>query len=70
MASQHLVFVCSNAPGEAGAITAFTLDTATGALEQRSRYDDIESPFYMALSPDRKRLYSTHAPGNFQSDTG
>ena len=70
MASRHLVFVCSNVAGEAGAITAFALESESGALDRANQYSDIENPFYMALSPDGKRLYSTHAPGNFQKDPG
>lgn len=67
---QHLVFVTSCSPGDAGAITAFKLDTATGTLEQSHRYSDVENPFFIALSPDRKHLYSAHVTGNFESDTG
>jgi 6-phosphogluconolactonase len=69
MNNQHLIFVTSCAAGDAGAINAFNLDTETGALEQINRYADIEGPFFIALSPDRRYLYSTHAPGNLGSDS-
>jgi len=60
MSDQHLIFVTSCTSGENAGITAFTLDTGSGRLEQINRYTDIDSPFYLALSPDRSRLYSTH----------
>ena len=67
-AKQHLVFITSNAAGDDGAITAFNLDTATGALEQLTRNTDVENPFFIGLSPDRKFLYSVHVPGSPGSD--
>lgn len=70
MADQHLVFITSCAAGDAGAITAFNLDVGTGALAALNRYADVENPFFLALSPDRKVLYSTHVPGDFESDPG
>lgn len=68
MNNQHLVFITSCAASDAGAINAFNLDTGTGTLEQINSYTDIENPFFIALSPDRRYLYSTHAPGNIGSD--
>lgn len=70
MTEQPLVFITSCAAGAAGAITTFKLDVGTGALEQVQRYSDIENPFFLALSPDRQRLYSTHVPGDFEADPG
>ena len=70
MEDQHPVFITSCAAGDDGAITAFNLDTRTGGLKLLNRYTDIENPFFIALSPDRKFLYSTHAPGNFEGDYG
>lgn len=70
MSDQHLVFITSCAAGAAGAITAFKLDTATGALELLQRYTDVENPFFIALSPDRKFLYAVHVPGDFEGDSG
>ena len=68
--NQHLVFITSLATGDAGAITAYKLDTTTGALELSQRNTDVENPFFIALSPDRKFLYSVHLPGDFESDPG
>ena len=67
---QHLVFITSCTTGDAGAITAFNLDTATGTLEQLQRNTDVENPFFIALSPERKFLYSVQIPGSFESDPG
>ena len=69
-AKEHLVFITSCLAGDAGAITAFKLNTATGALEEVQRNSDVENPFFIALSPDRKFLYSVHVPGDLGSDTG
>lgn len=68
MNNQHIIFVTSCAAGDAGAISIFKLDTGTGALAPLNRYTDIENPFFIALSPDRKVLYSTHEPAG--SETG
>ena len=67
---EHLVFITSSAPGDAGAITAFRLYATTGTLESLGRRADIENPFFIALSPDRKFLYSVQIPGDFESDPG
>ena len=68
MAEGCLIFITSCAAGDAGAITACRLNTGTGALQSLQEYTDIENPFFLALSPDRKTLYSTHVPGDFESD--
>jgi 6-phosphogluconolactonase len=60
-AQERLVFVSSFAPGEKGAIQAYRLDAKSGALKPAQRTSGIENPFYLALSPDEKRLYSIHA---------
>jgi 6-phosphogluconolactonase len=70
MPDSHLIFVSSCAAGEKGAITAFNLDVKTGTLEQMSRYGDIDGPFYLALSPDRKYLYATEDQSDPKSDSG
>lgn len=60
-ADQPLVFVTAFAPGEQGAIIAFRLDVATGRLESVHRTGGIENPFFIAVSPDQKYLFSIHA---------
>jgi 6-phosphogluconolactonase len=60
-----LIFVSSFAPGDQGAIHALHLDLESGELRSVHRTEDVEHPFFLALSPDRRFLYSIHAPGQF-----
>ena len=64
-AEELLVFVTAFAPGEEGSICAYRLDVQSGQLKQVQRNKDVEHPFFIALSPDRKFLYSIHAAGQF-----
>lgn len=56
-----LVFVSMFAPEEQGGIRAFHLDSQTGVLVAAKETRGIPHPFFLALSPDRKTLYSTRA---------
>jgi 6-phosphogluconolactonase len=60
-AADPVVFVASFAPGEKGAITAFHWDLASGALKPQTVTSGVEHPFFLALAPDFKTLYSIHA---------
>lgn len=60
-AAEPLVFISAFAPGTNGAIHAYHLNTKTGALKPAHRTADVENPFYLAVSPDRRFLYSIHA---------
>src|SRR5947207_5918078 len=60
-AADPLVFVTAFAPGERGGIHAYAFGTADGRLKPLRRTAGAENPFFLALSPDRKYLYSTHA---------
>jgi 6-phosphogluconolactonase len=60
-AQQPLVFISAFAPGDDGAIHAFHLDRSRGQLEPAARTSGVEHPFFLALSPDRRFLYSIHA---------
>ncbi len=64
-AADPLVFISAFAAGENGAIHAYRLEIATGALRPLQRTSDMENPFFMALSPDGEHLYAIHAPGKF-----
>ena len=64
-AKELLVFISAFASGDEGAIHAYQLDLATGQLKLVQRTTGVENPFFLALSPDRKFLYSIHAPGAF-----
>jgi 6-phosphogluconolactonase len=55
-----LIFISSFAAGSDGAIHAFRLDAAAGRLMPAHR-TAIENPFFLALSPDRRFLYSIQA---------
>ncbi|PYV07358.1 MAG: 6-phosphogluconolactonase [Acidobacteria bacterium] len=56
-----LVFISSFAGANDGAIQAFHLDRAAGTLTPARRTTGIEHPFFLALSPDRRFLYSIQA---------
>lgn len=56
-----LVFVSMFAPEGAGGIRGFRLDGRTGALEATGEVAAVAHPFFLALAPDRRTLYSTAA---------
>jgi 6-phosphogluconolactonase len=60
-ASQPLVFVSAFAPGEKGGIHAFKFDSEKGTLEPLNRSTGAQNPFFIAVSPDKKFLYSIDA---------
>jgi 6-phosphogluconolactonase len=60
-AKDPLVFVTAFAPGEKGGIHAYELDTTAGTLKPVRRTAGVENPFFLALSPGGKFLYSIHA---------
>ncbi|HEX3152184.1 MAG TPA: lactonase family protein [Gemmataceae bacterium] len=60
-ASDPIVFVTSFAPGEKGGINAYEFDAKAGQLKAIHRTSGVENPFFLALSPDKKTLYSIHA---------
>ena len=57
-AAEPLVFVSAFASGEKAGIHAFRFDTDKGTLKPLKRTTGVNSPFFMALSPDRRFLYS------------
>ncbi len=66
-AAEPLVFVSAFAPGDVGAIHAFQFDAKTGALKPLDRTADIQNPFFLAVSPDKRFLYAIDAD-NFGSN--
>lgn len=60
-ADEPLVFISAFAPGDDGAIHAFRLDLKVGKLEPVQRTTGVEHPFFIAVSPDQRFLYSIHA---------
>jgi 6-phosphogluconolactonase len=55
------VFVSAFAPGEKGGIHAFKFDSEKGTLEPLNRSTGAQNPFFIAVSPDKKFLYSIDA---------
>ena len=66
--NQLCVFISAFAAGDAGAIHVCQLDLAHGHLKIVGRTTDVENPFFMAVSADRRFLYSNHAPMEFGGD--
>lgn len=63
---EPLVFVSAFAKGNDGAIHAYSFHKESGALKLLHKNGDVQNPFFMAVSPDNKYLYSIHAE-NFGS---
>ena len=60
-ADDPLVFITAFAAGDKGAIHAYRLDGQSGALKLAHSTTGVENPFFLALSPNRKFIYSIHA---------
>ncbi len=60
-AAEPQVFIASFAAGEKGGIQAFQWDAKADSLKPTHRTTGVENPFFLALSPDGKFLYSIHA---------
>ncbi len=60
-ADDPIVFVSAFAPGDKGAITAYRFDSGNGQLKLLHRTTDVDNPFFLAISPDKKFLYSIDA---------
>jgi len=60
-----LVFVSAFAAPEEGAIHVYHLDLDTGSMQLLDQTIQVGFPFFMALSPDRRFLYTNHAPTRF-----
>lgn len=58
-----LVGTYSNADKTNG-IHVFTFNTKTGESEQKSKFTDITNPSFLAISKDRKNVYSVSEGGN------
>jgi len=60
-ADDPVVWVSSFAAKEQGAIHAYRLDQQTGTLALLKKTSGVENPFFLALSPNKKFLFSIHA---------
>ena len=67
---EYLVFVTSWGGQTEDAIITYRLNAETGSLAELHRYRGLENPFYLAVSPDKKRLYAAYAPGDFENAAG
>ena len=61
VANETLVFISEFAASKEGGISVFRLDEKSSLLESAYRIDEVEHPFYLALSPTKNLLYSVHA---------
>ena len=62
LAKEPLVFISAFAPGDQGAIHAYTFDPKAATLKPLHRTPDVLNPFFIAITPDQKFLYSIYAP--------
>ena len=60
-AADPLVFISAFAPGDKSAIHAFQFDVSKGALKPLHRTVEIQNPFFLAISPDKRFLYAINA---------
>lgn len=60
-AADPLVFISAFASGDKAGIHAFTFDAKAGALKPLHRTTDIQNPFFLAVSPDKRFLYAIDA---------
>lgn len=60
-AEEALLFISNFTGGDAGGIQAAQLDLASGSLKLGHKTTGIPNPFFLALSPNQKHLYSIHA---------
>lgn len=60
-AADPVVFISAFAAGDKGGVHAYTFDAKVGTLKPLARTGGVENPFFLALSPDKKFLYATHA---------
>lgn len=60
-ARDPIVFITTFAPGDKGGIQAYEFDIMEGKLKPIHRTGGAENPFFLALSPNKKFLYTIHA---------
>ena len=58
--SDLLIFISAFASGDDGAVHAYRLKVESAEMTLLQRATDVEQPFFLALSPDRRFLYSIH----------
>jgi len=58
---EPILFVSAFTSGDQGAVHAYRFDANTGRLSLLHRTTDIENPFFLAISSDKKFLYAIDA---------
>jgi len=61
LAAEPLVFISAFASGEKAGIHAFSFDAEKGVLKPLHRTTDIQNPFFIAVSTDKRFLYAIDA---------
>jgi 6-phosphogluconolactonase len=67
---EMLAYITAFAAGEEGALHAYRLDVPSGRLEFLHKTTEVKNPFFLALSPDYRFLYSIHEPGQYGGGPG
>ena len=60
-ADDPLVFISAFASGDKAGIHAFAFDTKTGVLKPLHRTTDLQNPFFISISRDKRFLYAINA---------
>ena len=60
-AEEPLIFISAFAAGDKAGIHAFHFDATTGTLKPAHRTTDLNQPFFLAVSKDKRFLYATKA---------
>ncbi len=60
-ADDPLVFISAFASGDKAGIHAFAFDTKNGVLKPLHRTADLQNPFFISISRDKRFLYAIHA---------
>lgn len=60
-ADDPLVFISAFASGDKAGIHAFAFDTKNGVLKPLNRTTDLQNPFFISISRDKRFLYAIHA---------
>jgi len=60
---ERLIFASDFTKRDAGGIQAYRLNVNSGRTEPMHLTPEVEQPVFLAVSPAKRFLYATHAPG-------
>ncbi|MEZ5384019.1 MAG: lactonase family protein [Prosthecobacter sp.] len=60
-AAEPLVFISAFASGDKAGVHAFSFDSEKGSLKPLHRTTEIQNPFFLVVSPDKRFLYAIDA---------